>query len=66
MRPASARPRSSPWSEKAPETLKEAIHPIDRPGYPEDVAPVVVFLAQDDTGFATGAPFFMEGGLIAQ
>lgn len=49
-----------------PETVKETIHPIGRPGYPEDVAPVVVFLAQDDTQFATGAPFFMEGGLIAQ
>ena len=49
-----------------PEAVKESIHPIGRPGYPEDVAPVVVFLAQDDTEFATGAPFFMEGGLIAQ
>jgi meso-butanediol dehydrogenase / (S,S)-butanediol dehydrogenase / diacetyl reductase len=49
-----------------PEAVKESIHPIGRPGYPEDVAPAVVFLAQDDTEFATGAPFFMEGGLLAQ
>jgi meso-butanediol dehydrogenase / (S,S)-butanediol dehydrogenase / diacetyl reductase len=49
-----------------PEAVKETIHPIGRPGYPKDVAPVVVFLAQDDTEFATGAPFFMEGGLLAQ
>ena len=44
-----------------PESVKETIHPIGRPGYPEDVAPVVVFLAQDDTEFATGAPF-LHGG----
>jgi meso-butanediol dehydrogenase / (S,S)-butanediol dehydrogenase / diacetyl reductase len=49
-----------------PEAVKETIHPIGRPGYPKDVAPVVVFLAQDDTEFATGAPFFMDGGLLAQ
>ncbi|ABG03515.1 short-chain dehydrogenase/reductase SDR [Rubrobacter xylanophilus DSM 9941] len=48
-----------------PEAVKESIHPIGRPGYPEDVAPVVVFLAQDDAEFATGAPFFMDGGLVA-
>ncbi len=56
------------WVEKQedPETVKETIHPIGRPGYPEDVAPVVVFLARDETEFATGAPFFMDGGLVAQ
>jgi NAD(P)-dependent dehydrogenase (short-subunit alcohol dehydrogenase family) len=61
-------PMGENWlrQQEDPEAVKETVHPIGRPGYSEDVAPAVVFLAQNDTEFATGAPFFMDGGLIAQ
>jgi NAD(P)-dependent dehydrogenase (short-subunit alcohol dehydrogenase family) len=48
-----------------PETaaMLEALHPIGRAGTPEDMAGVAVFLASDDSKFATGAHFFVDGGI---
>jgi NAD(P)-dependent dehydrogenase (short-subunit alcohol dehydrogenase family) len=42
-----------------------AIHPIGRVGTPQDVAELVAFLASDAAGFITGAPFLIDGGLLA-
>jgi NAD(P)-dependent dehydrogenase (short-subunit alcohol dehydrogenase family) len=39
--------------------------PLGRAGQPGDVAPLVVFLASDDSAFSTGAPFFTDGGQLA-
>ena len=39
--------------------------PLGRPGQPEEVATFVVFLASDESRYATGAEFVMDGGLIA-
>jgi NAD(P)-dependent dehydrogenase (short-subunit alcohol dehydrogenase family) len=40
-------------------------HPLGRMGEPEDIAPVAVFLAGDESAFVTGASFAAEGGLMA-
>jgi meso-butanediol dehydrogenase/(S,S)-butanediol dehydrogenase/diacetyl reductase len=37
-------------------------NPLGRPGQPDEVAPVVVYLASDDCTFSTGAPFYVDGG----
>src|SRR6476619_5021573 len=39
--------------------------PLRRPGQSEEVAPFVVFLVSDESSFATGAEFVMDGGLIS-
>lgn len=48
-----------------PETLDRltALHPIGRIGTPEDMAGIAVFLASDESAFATGAHFFVDGGI---
>ncbi|GGP94166.1 3alpha(or 20beta)-hydroxysteroid dehydrogenase [Actinomadura coerulea] len=40
--------------------------PLGRPGLPEDVASFVVFLASDESSFATGAEFVIDGGTVQQ
>jgi acetoacetyl-CoA reductase len=35
--------------------------PVKRLGKPEDIARMVLFLASDDAGFATGATFTVNG-----
>ncbi len=48
-----------------PETNARLIglHPIGRTGTPEDMAGIAVFLASDESKFATGAHFFVDGGI---
>jgi NAD(P)-dependent dehydrogenase (short-subunit alcohol dehydrogenase family) len=43
----------------------EAMEPVGRFGTPEEVARLALFLASDDSGFCTGAPFIVDGGLVA-
>lgn len=40
-----------------------ADHPIGRIGEPQDIAAMVSFLASDQASFATGAEFFVDGGM---
>jgi glucose 1-dehydrogenase/3-oxoacyl-[acyl-carrier protein] reductase len=40
--------------------------PLGRVGYPEDVAPLAVFLAGDQAGYITGETILVDGGLIAR
>jgi 3alpha(or 20beta)-hydroxysteroid dehydrogenase len=40
--------------------------PLGRPGSPEEVAAFVLFLASDESSFATGAEFVIDGGTIQQ
>ena len=40
--------------------------PLGRPGQPEEVATFVVFLASDESSFATGSEFVMDGGTVTQ
>jgi NAD(P)-dependent dehydrogenase (short-subunit alcohol dehydrogenase family) len=48
-----------------PEALYEgwvATHPIGRLGKPEEIAAICVYLASDESAFATGAEFRIDGG----
>ena len=38
--------------------------PLGRPGQPDEVAAFVVFLASDESSFATGSEFVMDGGTV--
>jgi NAD(P)-dependent dehydrogenase (short-subunit alcohol dehydrogenase family) len=42
-----------------------AIEPVGRFGRPEEVAQLALFLASEDSSFCTGAPFVVDGGLVA-
>lgn len=48
-----------------PETAARltALHPIGRAGVPSDLDGIAVFLASDESAFATGAHFFVDGGI---
>ena len=41
----------------------ESLHPIGRIGTPADMAGIAVFLASDESAFATGGHFHVDGGI---
>jgi len=43
-----------------------AIHPLGRPGEPEDIADAIMFLASKRSSFVTGSILTIDGGLTAQ
>ncbi len=53
----------TPMTKHLPDDMVMA--PLGRPGTPEEVATFVLFLASDESSFATGAEFVMDGGLVA-
>ncbi len=55
---------STPATDQMPEDLIPI--PLGRPGRPEEIASFVVFLASDESSFATGAEFVIDGGTINQ
>lgn len=42
-----------------------SVHPIGHLGHPDDIAAIVAFLASDESRFATGAAFSIDGGMTA-
>jgi NAD(P)-dependent dehydrogenase (short-subunit alcohol dehydrogenase family) len=40
-------------------------HPLLRFGTPDDVAKAALFLSCDESGFTTGSPLYVDGGLTA-
>ncbi|WP_085726603.1 SDR family oxidoreductase [Pseudomonas sp. R37(2017)] len=42
------------------------LHPIGHVGEPMDIANMALFLASDESKFATGAEFIIDGGFLAQ
>jgi NAD(P)-dependent dehydrogenase (short-subunit alcohol dehydrogenase family) len=43
----------------------EARSPLNKMGEPTDIANMILFLASDDSSFATGAMFTVDGGYTA-
>ena len=50
---------------RAARTDALARHPVRRFGRPEDIASIAVWLASDESGFATGQCFTLDGGMTA-
>lgn len=48
------------------EVFKKATSPLGRLGTPQDMAHMVLFLASDESSFATGAEFVVDGGYTAR
>ncbi len=48
-----------------PDVLEKIVStiPVKRLGTPEEIASICAWLASDDSGFATGADFSLNGGL---
>lgn len=53
---------STPATDQMPEDLIPI--PLGRPGQPTEVAAFVLFLASDESSFATGAEFVVDGGTV--
>lgn len=52
----------TPMTEHFPDDMVGT--PLGRPGTPDEVATFVLFLASDESSFATGSEFVVDGGLI--
>jgi len=53
---------STPATDQMPADLIPI--PLGRPGLPDEVATFVVFLASDESSFATGSEFVIDGGTV--
>jgi NAD(P)-dependent dehydrogenase (short-subunit alcohol dehydrogenase family) len=42
----------------------ETLSPLGRLGQPEDLVPLAIYLASDESAFSTGAHFFADGGTV--
>ncbi len=52
----------TPMTKHFPDDIVTA--PLGRPGTSEEVSTFIVFLASDESSFATGAEFVVDGGLV--
>ena len=61
-----ATPMAERVMEGWPDHRLAGLQPIGRLGRPEDIANAALFLASDESSFATGAPFIIDGGFVAR
>ena len=56
------RPRE--WDRKKPEVIEELVKgiPMGRPGQPDEIGPLAVFLASEGSSYVTGATLLIDGG----
>ena len=57
-----ADPSKAPQGKEAFMKEVNGFHPIGHVGLPEDVAYAILYLASDESKFATGAEFVVDGG----
>jgi gluconate 5-dehydrogenase len=52
------------WNEKRPEVIAEFVKhiPMGRPGEPDEIGPLAVYLASPAANYVTGAAFVIDGG----
>ena len=52
------------WNEKRPDVIDAFVKnvPMGRPGEPEEIGPLAVFLASPASGYVTGAAYVIDGG----
>jgi len=58
---------TKPYMDRFPEARAavEEMYPVGRIGRPEDIAPLIVYLASDESSFVTGSVFVIDGGLTS-
>ena len=62
---SSSGPRKSPIAVTPVDKARVAVTPLGRQGTPQDVAPVVLFLASDAAAYVSGANIVVDGGRTA-
>jgi len=58
--------KATGMSPEQAEAAFASMHPIGRIGKPHEIATAVLYLASDESSFATGAEFVIDGGYTAQ
>lgn len=55
------------WNERRPDVIAEFVKhiPMGRPGEPEEIGPLAVYLASPASAYVTGAAFVIDGGYTA-
>ena len=55
------------WAERRPDVIAAFVEniPLGRPGEPDEIGPLAVFLASPASAYVTGAAFLIDGGYTA-
>jgi NAD(P)-dependent dehydrogenase (short-subunit alcohol dehydrogenase family) len=55
------------WNERRPDIIEAFVKnvPMERPGEPDEIGPLAVFLASPASGYITGAAYVIDGGYTA-
>jgi NAD(P)-dependent dehydrogenase (short-subunit alcohol dehydrogenase family) len=55
------------WNERRPDVIEAFVKnvPMERPGEPDEIGPLAVFLASPAAGYVTGAAYVIDGGYTA-